>query len=247
VQKECHSRDGSHSRVSGNPVSQSLEELIDRRRTFLESYQDAAYALRYTEFVGRVRQAESQHAGGRTELTEAVARYLFKLMAYKDEYEVARLHTDTGFLERVAEQFEGDYRVKLHLAPPMWAKPDPVTGEARKRAFGPWMLGAMRVLAKLKGLRGTPLDVFGYSEERRTERRLIEEYRATVEELLAGLEGGHHAMAVEIASIPEFIRGFGHVKARHLRDAKTREAMLMEQWRNPKAATGARIPIAVAA
>ena len=160
---------------------------------------------------------------------------------------MARLHTDTGFLERVAEQFEGDYRVKLHLAPPLWAKADPVTGEARKRAFGPWMLGAMRVLAKLKGLRGTPFDVFGYSEERRTERRLIEEYRATVEELLAGLEGGHHALAVEIASIPEFIRGFGHVKARHLRDAKAREAMLMEQWRNPKAATGARVPIAVAA
>jgi indolepyruvate ferredoxin oxidoreductase len=243
VQRECHSREG------GNPVglSQSLEELIDRRRTFLDAYQDAAYAQRYTEFVGRVRQAESQHAGGRTELTEAVARYLFKLMAYKDEYEVARLHTDTGFLERVAEQFEGDYRVKLHLAPPLWARPDPVAGEARKHAFGPWMLGAMRVLAKLKGLRGTPLDVFGYSEERRTERRLIEEYRATVEELLAGLEGGHHAMAVEIASIPEFIRGFGHVKARHLRDAKAREAKLLEQWRNPKAAAGTRIPIAVAA
>jgi indolepyruvate ferredoxin oxidoreductase len=247
VQKECHSRDGGHSRVGGNPVSRSLEELIDRRRTFLDAYQDAAYAQRYTEFVGRVRQAESQHAGGRTELTEAVARYLFKLMAYKDEYEVARLHTDTGFLERVAEQFEGDYRVKLHLAPPLWARPDPVAGEARKHAFGPWMLGAMRVLAKLKGLRGTPLDVFGYSEERRTERRLIEEYRATVEELLAGLEGGHHAMAVEIASIPEFIRGFGHVKARHLRDAKAREAKLLEQWRNPKAAAGTRIPIAVAA
>jgi indolepyruvate ferredoxin oxidoreductase len=261
VQKASHSRaDGNpvegHSRPRqghsgagsvGNPVSQSLEELIDRRRTFLESYQNAAYAQRYTEFVGRVRQAESQHAGGRTELTEAVARYLFKLMAFKDEYEVARLHTGAGFLERVAEQFEGDYRVNLHLAPPLWARPDPVTGEARKRAFGPWMLGAMRVLAKLKGLRGTPLDVFGYSEERRTERRLIEEYRATVEELLAGLEGGHHAMAVEIASIPEFIRGFGHVKARHLRDAKAREAKLMEQWRNPKAAAGTRIPIAVAA
>jgi indolepyruvate ferredoxin oxidoreductase len=236
-----------HSRVGGNPVSQSLEEIIDRRRAFLEAYQDAAYAQRYTDFVGRVRQAESQHAGGRTELTEAVARYLFKLMAYKDEYEVARLHTGTDFLERMAEQFEGDYQVKLHLAPPLWAKPDPVTGEPRKRSFGPWMLGAMRVLAKLKGLRGTPLDVFGHSEERRTERRLIEDYRATVEELLAGLEGGHHALAVEIATIPEFIRGFGHVKARHLRDAKAREAKLLEQWRNPKAAAGTRIPIAVAA
>ena len=238
---------GSHSRADGNPISQSLEELIDRRRAFLEAYQDAAYAQRYTEFVGRVRHAEATHAGGRTALTEAVARYLFKLMAYKDEYEVARLHTGTGFLERVAQQFEGDYQVKLHLAPPLWAKPDPVTGEPRKRSFGPWMLGAMRVLAKLKGLRGTPLDVFGYSEERRTERRLIEEYRATVEELLQGLEGGHHALAVEIASIPEFIRGFGHVKARHLRDAKAREAKLLEQWRNPKAAAAARIPIAVAA
>jgi indolepyruvate ferredoxin oxidoreductase len=240
-------QNASHSRADRNPVSQSLDELIDRRRTFLEAYQNAAYAQRYTEFVGRVRQAESIHAGGRTELTEAVARYLFKLMAYKDEYEVARLHTGAGFLERVAEQFEGDYTVKLHLAPPLWAKPDPVTGEPRKRSFGPWMLGAMRVLAKLKGLRGTALDVFGYSEERRTERRLIEEYRATVGELVAGLEGGHYAMAVEIASIPEFIRGYGHVKARHLRDAKAREATLLEQWRNPRAAAAARIPIAVAA
>jgi indolepyruvate ferredoxin oxidoreductase len=244
VQNECRSREG------GNPVeprvSRSLEEIIDRRRAFLEAYQNAAYARQYTDFVGRVRQAEAERAGGRTELTEAAARYLFKLMAYKDEYEVARLYTGTGFLERVAGQFEGDYRLNLHLAPPLWAKTDPATGEPRKRAFGPWMLGAMRVLAKLKGLRGTPLDVFGYSEERRTERRLIEEYRATVEELLSGLDAERHALAVEIATIPEFIRGFGPVKARHLREAKSREARLLAQWRDPKAAA-VRIPIAVAA
>jgi hypothetical protein len=152
-------------------MSQSLEEMIQRRREFLTAYQDAGYARRYTDFVQKVRDAEAARVPGSTQLTSMVARYLFKLMAYKDEYEVARLYTGTDFLKRVAAQFEGDYRLSLHLAPPLWAKNDPVTGEPRKRLFGPWMLGAMRVLAKLKGLRGTAFDVFGYSAERRTERR----------------------------------------------------------------------------
>ncbi len=225
--------------------SRSLDEAIERRRAFLASYQDAAYARRYTDFVQKVRQAESSKTGG-TALTEAVARYLFKLMAYKDEYEVARLYTDTGFLDRVASQFEGDYRVNLHLAPPLWAKTDPQTGEPRKRVFGPWMLAAMGVLRRLKGLRGTPFDVFGYSEERRSERRLIDEYRATVDELLGGIDAGRLPLAVEIASIPEFIRGYGPVKARHLVQAKSREAQLLAQWRGAQSAPP-RIPIRAAA
>jgi indolepyruvate ferredoxin oxidoreductase len=224
------------ARVDSQRLSHGLEEMVERRSRFLADYQDAGYAARYVEFVDRVRQAEQSAAPGSTRLTEAVARYLFKLMAYKDEYEVARLYTQGDFLERVAKQFEGDYRLKLHLAPPLWAKPDPVTGEPRKRAFGPWMLGAMRVLAKLKGLRGTPLDIFGYSAERRTERKLIDEYRGTVESLLGSLDAERLPIAVEIAAIPELIRGFGHVKERHLADAKAREAELLEQFRDPAAA-----------
>ena len=117
--------------------------------------------------MARVLEAEAAKAGGSTQLTSMVARYLFKLMAYKDEYEVARLYTHSDFLKRVEDQFEGDYRLNLHLAPPLWARIDPVTGEAKKRLYGPWMLKAMRLLARLKGLRGGPLDVFGYSAERR--------------------------------------------------------------------------------
>ena len=227
-------------------MSQSLEETIERRRAFLTDYQDAAYAKRYTDFVQKVRNAEASRAGDSTLLTSMVARYLFKLMAYKDEYEVARLYTGSDFLKRVQAQFEGDYRLNLHLAPPLWAKTDPTTGEPRKRAYGPWMLKAMGALAKLKGLRGTAFDVFGYSAERKGERALIEEYRRTIENLLESLAAERVALAAEIAAIPEFIRGYGPVKERHLRDAKVREANLLEQWRNPQAAAK-RIPILAAA
>jgi indolepyruvate ferredoxin oxidoreductase len=168
-------------------------------------------------------------------------------MAYKDEYEVARLYTDTDFLKRVGAQFEGDYKINMHLAPPLWAKTDPATGEPRKRTYGPWMLGAMRTLAKLKGLRGTALDVFGYSAERRTERALIDQYRKQVEELLEGLTPQRLDLACEIAAIPEFIRGYGHVKDRHLKDAKAREAELVDAGRNPDKALKPRIAIKVAA
>ncbi|HYC36261.1 MAG TPA: indolepyruvate ferredoxin oxidoreductase family protein [Usitatibacter sp.] len=226
-------------------LSRTLDEVIERRRAFLTDYQDAAYAQRYTDFVRKVRQSEAERAPGSTALTEAVARYLFKLMAYKDEYEVARLYTQTGFMKQVAETFEGDYKVTMHLAPPLWAKADPGTGEPRKRTYGPWMLSAMGVLAKLKGLRGTALDVFGYSAHRRTERRLIDDYRATIESLLPHLSAERVGLAAEIASIPEFIRGYGPVKERHLRQAKAREAQLLAQWRDPAPAT--RIPIRVAA
>ena len=214
-------------------LSDDLDELIARRRDFLVAYQGEAYARRFTEFVEKVRAAEQAKAPGATALTAAVARYLFKLMAYKDEYEVARLHTATDFLQRIESQFEGDFTVKMHLAPPLWAKPDPATGEVAKRTYGPWMLRAMRGLAKLKGLRATPFDIFGYSPERRTERRLIGEYRAVVEELLHSLEPARLLLAVEIASIPEHIRGFGHVKMKNLAEAKKREAELLARWRSP--------------
>ena len=229
------------------PISKTLEEIVETRKRFLVDYQDEKYARHYTDFVERVKQAEQSRIAGSTKLTEAVARYLFKLMAYKDEYEVARLHTDTGFLERIGQQFEGDFKVHMHLAPPLWAKPDPVTGEARKSQYGPWMLSMMRILAKLKGVRGTVLDVFGYGEERRTERALIGEYEETIASLLEELDRERHSLAVDIASIPERIRGYGHVKARHLVDAKKREAELKEMWRNPEARKARSIPIRAAA
>ena len=166
---------------------------------------------------------------GAHELTEAVARNLFKLMAYKDEYEVARLHTDPAFHQKLAAQFEGDFKLQLHLAPPLFAKKND-KGELLKQTYGPWMLKAMGVLARLKGLRGTALDPFGRTEERRTERALIAQYRTDIETLLAGLNADHHALALEIARLPEQIRGFGHVKARNLAAVQTRREHLLAQW-----------------
>ena len=174
-------------------------------------------------------QAEAP-LGSKTSLTEAVARYLFKLMAYKDEYEVARLQSDPAFLAKIAAQFEGDYKLNYHLAPPLTAKKN-AAGELQKSKFGPSMLTGFKWLAKFKGLRGTAFDVFGRTEERRTERALIGEYRASVDELLAGLNAGNLALAAEIARIPEEIRGYGHVKDRHLATARPKWAALMAEWR----------------
>lgn len=207
----------------------SLDEVVARRVEFLTGYQDSAYAAQYQAFVEKVRQAESPL--GSTRLTEAVARYLFKLMAYKDEYEVARLHTDAAFTQKIAGMFEGDYKLTHHLAPPLVAKTND-KGELQKKPYGPWMRTAFGVLAKLKGLRGTALDPFGRTEERKTERALIGEYRACIEELLRSLSAGNVAQATEIARIPEEIRGYGHVKARHLAAARGRWESLMTQWRN---------------
>ncbi|MFT3812868.1 MAG: indolepyruvate ferredoxin oxidoreductase family protein [Acidovorax sp.] len=208
----------------------SLAEMVARRVEFLTGYQNAAYAAEYQAFVDKVRAAEAPLSS--TRLAEAVARYLFKLMAYKDEYEVARLHTDPAFTQRIAGMFEGDYRIVHHLAPPLAAKKN-AKGELVKQAYGPWMRTAFGWLAKLKGLRGTALDPFGKTAERRAERALIGEYRACIDELLAGLSANRLALAVEIARIPEQIRGYGHVKERHLRAARTQWAALMGQWRVP--------------
>jgi indolepyruvate ferredoxin oxidoreductase len=163
-----------------------------------------------------------------------VARYLFKVMAYKDEYEVARLHADSRFLAKVASQFEGemgkDYQLAYHLAPPALASKN-ARGELQKQRFGPWMLSAFKVLARLKGLRGTPFDPFGRSEERRVERELVAEYRESIEEVLRSLGPANLDLAVEIARIPEMIRGYGHVKARHLAAARPKWDALMAEWR----------------
>jgi indolepyruvate ferredoxin oxidoreductase len=223
-------------------LSESVDEVIARRAAFLTDYQDAAYARRYNDFIAKVRAAETARLPGKTALTEAVARYYFKLLAIKDEYEVARLYTDGDFLKRIAAQFEGDYKLNFHLAPPLSNKPDPVTGQAKKSTYGPWMMTAFRVLAKMKWLRGTALDVFGRTHERRTERRLITDYEALIDELLPRLAAHNHAIAAELASIPEHIRGYGHVKDRHLKAAKAKEAELVASFR--AAAPGAAAALA---
>jgi indolepyruvate ferredoxin oxidoreductase len=209
---------------------ETLEDLVARRVEFLTAYQNAGYARSYRAFVEKVRVAESPL--GKSSLAEAVARNLFRLMSYKDEYEVARLHAETGFHEKIAALFEGDYKVNYHLAPPLVAKRNE-KGELQKKKYGPGMLTGFRVLARLKGLRGTPLDVFGRTEERRGERALIGEYRASVEQVLAGLDAGNHALATEIARIPEQIKGFGHVKARNLAAARVQWEDLLRQWQQP--------------
>ena len=213
-------------------LSRSLDEVIARRVTFLTGYQNAAYAERYRYFVGKVREAEARKAHGSTDLTEAVARYAFKLMAYKDEYEVARLYTSGDFQRKLARQYEGDYKLRFHLAPPLFAKKD-AQGRLIKQEFGGWMLGAFKLMAKLKFLRGSALDIFGYSAERRSERQLIADYEQTIAGLLPTLDGGNVDLAAQIASVPEHIRGYGHVKEAHLHAAKAREAELLAQWRNP--------------
>jgi indolepyruvate ferredoxin oxidoreductase len=215
-------------------LSESLDEMIERRQKFLTDYQDAAYARRYTDMVAKVRAAEGKTMPGITELTEAVARYYFKLLAIKDEYEVARLYVDTDFTKRVAAQFEGDYTLKFHLAPPVFNKPDPLTGVPKKSTYGPWMLKAFGVLARMRKLRGTALDIFGGTAERKMERALIGEYETTVAEILDKLSPENHATGVELASVPEHIRGYGHVKEAHVKAAKTREAALLAAFRSPQ-------------
>jgi indolepyruvate ferredoxin oxidoreductase len=209
--------------------SRNLDELMERRAQFLIGYQDAAYAERYRALVLRVRIIE-QEKNNSTKLAEAVARYYAKLLAYKDEYEVARLYTDGAFRKKIEAMFEGDYKLVFHLAPPLLARPDPRTGEPTKMTFGPWMMGLFGVLAKFKSLRGTALDIFGRTEERRMERALIEEYEQTVGTLLAGLTRENHALAVEIASLPETIRGYGHIKAKSVEGARKKLAELLARY-----------------
>ena len=211
--------------------SETLESLVERRAAFLVDYQDAAYAARYRALVERVQAAERARAKGMRGLAEAVARGYFKLLAYKDEYEVARLHAAPEFRRRIEATFEGDWTLEFHLAPPLFARRDPASGEPRKSRYGAWMMRVFAVLARLKGLRGTMLDPFGYTQERRRERRLVECYEQLVSSLVEGLDATNHGIAIEIAALPERIRGFGHVKARSIDEAERREAELLERFR----------------
>jgi indolepyruvate ferredoxin oxidoreductase len=236
--------------VPGNVVelkrfSRSLEETVGRRVEFLTGYQDAKYARRYADLVERVRKVESDRLQSGT-LAETVARNYFRLLAYKDEYEVARLHSDGAFRAKIAAQFEGDYTLNFHLAPPLLARIDPSTGRPRKKRYGPWMMTAFSLLAKLKGLRGTPLDPFGRSEERRTERALIGEYETLVDELLSRLDRENHAVAVQLAALPEDIRGYGYVKEKNLKAVRRQWSELLARFRGQQVAQVIRMPSRVA-
>ena len=208
---------------------QGVDALVAKREAFLTDYQNSSYAKRYSDVVARVQKAEA--AWSKTSLSEAVARNLFKLMAYKDEYEVARLHTNTAFLQKIGDMFEGDYTVNYHLAPPIISKTNE-KGELQKQKFGPLMLTGFKLLKHFKVLRGTPLDIFGNTEEREMERALIGEYVASIDEVLAKLNANNHALALEIANLPDAIKGFGHVKARNVVAVRSKWDGLMEKWRN---------------
>jgi indolepyruvate ferredoxin oxidoreductase len=231
----------SRSGRSGDQPVRTLDELVARRVGFLTAYQDAAYAARYRRGVERIREAEARLVAGRDDLAQVVAVNLFKLMAIKDEYEVARLFTDGSF-ER---QLRGDYasweRLEFHLAPPIFAKREPATGRLKKKTYGPRMMTAFRLLARLKALRGSWLDPFGYSAERRKERRLLAAYEAELDEIFERLNTDNHAAAVALASYPEKIRGFGHVKEEAARRAEAEAAIRRDAF------LAGRTKIAVAA
>ncbi|MBL4906704.1 MAG: 2-oxoacid:acceptor oxidoreductase family protein, partial [Sneathiella sp.] len=225
------------SRLSGPSgfvaPTDDLEEMISRRMTFLEDYQDHKYAVHYQNIVRETQKEEKKKAGQSEQLTIAIAKSLFKLMAYKDEYEVARLYTQTGFMEKVDRMMEGDYKIKFNLAPPLLAKRDSDTGELQKKEYGPWMMKAFGTLAKFKGLRGTALDVFGYSAERKDERLLISEFEKTIEDIISGLTAENYPVAVELAELPMKIRGYGHVKEKAIKSYRSERDLLLSNFHSP--------------
>jgi len=214
-------------------ISQSLDETIERRVAFLADYQDAAYAARYRRQVDAIRAAEAARAPGRKGLAEAAARYLFKLMAIKDEWEVARLYTSGDFARQVQETFEGGYKLRFHLAPPLLARRD-AKGHLTKREYGPWMLRAFRLLARLRGLRGSWLDPFSKTAERRMERQLLADYETLLAEVARDLTPETHADAVALLSVPEKIRGYGHVREQHIARAKPEADALLARFRGER-------------
>lgn len=223
--------DATPAKVIALHTPKALDALIDKRLDYLSKYQNAAYAAKYGRLVAQVRAAEAELGVGDYLLTEAVAKNLHKLMAYKDEYEVARLYADPAFIEKVKSSFEGDWKIKMHLAPPAFSKKD-AHGHLVKKQYGPWMMSAMRVLARLKVLRGTALDPFGRTDERKMERALIGEYEALVKELIAGLTPQKLPLAIELASLPDSMRGYGHIKENNVKAAKVKWEKLLARWRD---------------
>ncbi len=204
----------------------TVDELIDRRAEFLADYQDEAYARTYRKFLKRVRSSDPDPE---QTFSSVVARDAFKLMAYKDEYEVARLYTDGEFSSTLKQQFSGNYKLSLHLAPPLISRPDPITGRIRKRLYGPWIFSFLKLLARMKRLRGTRFDLFGYTKERRLERELIVEYRFLIDSLLNGHLKSNYPTAVEIARLPGLIRGYGHIKEASVERYRQEKERLFQQ------------------
>ncbi len=210
-------------------VAQTLDDVIQKRAAYLTEYQNESYAKNYTDMIERVREAEQKIVANSTVLAESAARYYHKLLAYKDEYEVARLYTDGEFMKNLKSQFQGNYKIAFNMAPPIMERTDPATGRPQKREFGPWMLGALGVLAKFKGLRGTPFDLFGYHKDRKVERELIKEYEETIECVLSNLSKDNLDLCVELLSLPDAIRGYGPVKEENISKTRARHVELMSQ------------------
>lgn len=209
-------------------IPTSFEDIVAHRKTFLTGYQNKAYAARYEALVKKVRDVDVKR--GREELSLSVAKYYAKLLAIKDEYEVARLYTDGTFMKELRAQFEGPVKLNFYLAPPLFSQKDPFTGELKKKRYGSWMMIGFQILARLKGLRGTPFDIFGYTKERKQEKALISEYEALIKDILENVNAKNYEISVELASLPEHIRGYGHVKRRHIEDVRVNEAVLKKRF-----------------
>ncbi|MEM6681930.1 MAG: indolepyruvate ferredoxin oxidoreductase family protein, partial [Pseudomonadota bacterium] len=235
----AHEGEAFWQRLGGTPttqqaVSETLDDVIARRVTGLKDYQNARYAEQFKQLIDQVRQVDADIAGHDLELTKAAAKSLYKLMAYKDEYEVARLYSRPEFRQELEAEFEGDYKIGFNLAPPLLTRKDPVTGHPKKIRFGAWMLTAFGVLAHGKHLRGTAFDIFGRTSERRMERRLIAEYRTMLEHIMRNLSADNYAAAVALANVPDEIRGYGHVKEANVKKAEDRRAQLLQEFAQPK-------------
>ncbi len=222
------------------PAEPSLDELLADRQRRLVSYQNTAYAQQYSQWVTRVQDADRDPQASDS-LTRTVARNLYKLMAIKDEYEVARLYSDGDFQRKLEQQFEGDFELRFNLAPPILSKRDPQTGHLQKREFGPWMQTAFALLAKFRGLRGSALDIFSYTEERRQERQDLQDYQQLLEDILGGLSEEKYATAVALADLPAGLRGFGHVKDRNREKLAVQRAPLLARFRGEESESAVKI------
>jgi indolepyruvate ferredoxin oxidoreductase len=215
--------------------------MVERRVEFLTDYQDAKYAARYRSAVDTARKAADSVGDGGGQFVEIVARNYFRLLAYKDEYEVARLFTENEFLDEVRAAIDGDFRLRFHLSPPLIARKDKQSGRPAKYAFGSWMLLVFRALARMRSIRGSWLDPFGYMRERREERRLIEEYETTLVEILPRLRADNAGIAMSLAAWPESIRGFGPIKLTAIAAARQRRDDLTQEFRRDRSSADRRV------
>jgi len=213
--------------------SASVAEMIERRQKDLIDYQNNGYAKQYRKLVDTITDAESKLANSTDELSEAAGRYLYKLMAYKDELEVARLYTDGTWKKQIDENFSGDFKIKFHMAPPLISKRDPATGHLIKKEFGGWMLGALSFAAKFRGFRNTPLNIFGYSEERKEDKAMIAKYKDIINLVATGLTEENKEVALEMLRVPEFIRGYGYVRTESIEEVLERWDTLEGHFKNP--------------